>query len=1024
MLCPFCRAENAAAALRCAKCGADFSLPDAKTLDGGSSAASAKAETPRPATSAGVLSPTPVTPATSQATGLVGAGILAGMGVPQALEPGSDFGPRYRIEALLGEGGMGTVYKAYDKELDRVVALKMLRPELMLNPELAQRFKQELLLASRISHKNILRIHDLGDVGGVKFFTMAYVAGEDLHEILKREGRMKPDRIAKIARQLCGALEAAHAEGVLHRDLKPHNVLIDAKNHIFITDFGLAKSLATGDDVAMTRTGQFLGTPKYMSPEQVEGKELDNRSDLYSLGLIFYEMATGDVPFKGTSTLQVMYQRVKEPPKSPRTLVPDLPEYLEKIILRCLERDPAVRYQSAAEILADFEAQRATSSSASSSHSRTMQISLPLPQTRKGWWLGGAGVMVLLLLLSLAIPPVRHLFFGGGEGPAATNVPQKAVTLLITDFQNTSGEPVFDSTLEPVLNTALEGASFINTFSRAEARRIGAELQPDAKELDESLARLVAVREGISVVVSGSIAKAADGYTLKVRAVDAATGNELVNFETGADNREAVLKAVGRLAARVRKTLGDVTPESLQLAAAETFTSSSIEAAQAYARGQELQFAGKYNDAVQQYLKAAEIDPDLGRAYTSIATIYANQGRMNDADTYFKLAFSKIDRMSDREKYRTRSAYYLVFRNPEKAIEELAELVRRYPADTAGLGNLALAYFYQRQMTKAVDLQRRALDANPKDVVNRVNAGLYAMYAGDFDSAIRDERAVLEVNPSLGTTYVGLALSQLALRRVAEATGTYQKLAGLDPLSASVAAVGLADLALSEGRGADAITILEKGIQDDSKNKADPASRAIKLDMLAESQLLAGHSAQALAAADKALAASKQNSVLFWAARIYLATGHEAKALAIAQDLGKELETDPQAYAKVIEGEVELKRGKAREAIKLFEEARKLADTWMGRFDAGRAYLELGSFAEAYDEFETCLKRQGEATAAFLDETPTYRLVPPVYYYLGRAQEGLNSPAAADSFKTFLSIREKGTEDQMMADARRRLAGR
>ena len=263
------------------------------------------------------------------------------------LGPGSQFGPRYRIESVIGEGGMGKVYKAYDSDLDRTVALKLVRPELAKDANSLLRFKQELLLASRISHRNILRIHDLGDVYGVKFISMAFVQGMDLHESIAQRGRLPLERAVNIAKQLAGALAAAHAEGVVHRDLKPRNVLIDVDDHIYVSDFGLAKSLDSTDKTGMTRVGEVLGTPRYMSPEQAESKNADNRSDIYSLGIIIYEMLTGEVPFNGESSLQVMFQHVQQQPKDPRLLNPDIPEYLGTIILKCLEKDPAARYQSA-----------------------------------------------------------------------------------------------------------------------------------------------------------------------------------------------------------------------------------------------------------------------------------------------------------------------------------------------------------------------------------------------------------------------------------------------------------------------------------------------------------------------------------------------------------------------------------------------------------------------------------------------------------------------------------------------------
>src|SRR6202451_2700538 len=312
---------------------------------------------------------------------------------PTTITLGSDFGPRYRIDALLGQGGMGRVYKAYDKELNRTVAIKVVRQGVMGEADALNRFKQELVLASKISHKNILRIHDLGEVDGMKFITMAYVEGQDLHQIIKANPKLPLERALKFATQLAGALAAAHAEDVVHRDLKPQNILLDKNDQVYIADFGLAKSYAAGA-VGMTQTGAFLGTPRYMSPEQVEGKPTDGRSDLYAFGLILYEMVAGDVPFTGESTLKVMYQRLQERPKSPKSANPSIPTWLERVIMRCLEKDPEDRYQNAYEILADLQGGQSVSGLSRSTVSRISGVSrsgssiqIQLPQFGNRRWI-------------------------------------------------------------------------------------------------------------------------------------------------------------------------------------------------------------------------------------------------------------------------------------------------------------------------------------------------------------------------------------------------------------------------------------------------------------------------------------------------------------------------------------------------------------------------------------------------------------------------------------------------------------
>ena len=402
MVCASCGAANPDHVHVCGRCGRGLSGP-VPTQPAVSGPPASGAAVPEPArriqSETGVMSPPPegsqfatqaISPSSPSAS-------------RRGFEPGSSFGARYRIESLLGQGGMGAVYKAFDIELGRTVALKLVRPELAASVETMQRFKQELLLAGKISHKNILRIYDLGDSDGIKFITMAFVEGSDLSNLIEAAGRLPLDRVLKFTRQLCAALEAAHREGVVHRDLKPQNILIDQTDTLYVSDFGLAKSLAP-EASSMTRTGQLLGTPRYMSPEQVEGKEVDHRSDLYSLGLILFEMFTAEVPFRGESALQIMFQRVTAAPKDPRTLCPDLPDYLANIILKCLEKDPANRYQNAREILTDIEAQNAPEVSAPA---RTKTIKLPRSLPRSAWIL--ASGIALAIGLVLLIPRTRHL---------------------------------------------------------------------------------------------------------------------------------------------------------------------------------------------------------------------------------------------------------------------------------------------------------------------------------------------------------------------------------------------------------------------------------------------------------------------------------------------------------------------------------------------------------------------------------------------------------------------------------------
>jgi tetratricopeptide (TPR) repeat protein len=901
---------------------------------------------------------------------------------------------------------MGAVYKAKDRELDRVVALKVIRPELSGHPEILRRFKRELILARQITHKNVIRIFDLGVAEGLRFISMEFVEGRPLTALLAERGKFPPEEAARVIQQVCLGLEVAHAEGVIHRDLKPQNIMLDEHGKVTVMDFGIAGSVEVSD---LTRTGALLGTPAYMSPEQAKGQHVDARSDLFAVGIVFYELLTGVRPFEADTVMGMLLSRVQGKAPPPIEVDPAIPRPLSDIVSKCLAVDPGRRYQSATEILQDLEAWQGPRPGAI-----VAQPPARLVAAVRHWkWVASALAALLLAFGGLMLR----------ERIVSRPQLRKAVMLLVADFSNATGDPVFDGTLEPMFVVAMEGAPFISSFNRGQARRLAGQVQPGATRLDESVARLVGVREGINVVVAGSIARQGKGYGVSVKAIDAATGNAIVTRETEVPDKQEVLSAVAKLAAPIRKALGDTTPESVQLAAAETFTAASIEAAHAYSLSQELLLAGKVNEAIQQYSRAIQLDPNLGRAYSGLAVLYANMGQPQEADKYFKMALQRIDRMSEREKYRTRGTYYVTVRNYEKAIEDFSELVKQYPSDTAGHANLAIAYLNSRNIPRALEEGRQAIAIYPKNVSQRNNVAIFALHGGDFEMAAREAKAALEINPTFAKAFVTLALSELAQGRPAQAAEFYQRLEKTGAWGASYAAMGWADLALYEGRLPDAALILEKGIAADLANKNTDAA-AEKTGALAETHLLRGQKAAALAAADRAIALSKKDLVVLTAAHVYLEAGQEAKAQALARELEARLVPELQSYAKLIQGEAQRRRNNMQEAIRLLLEAQKLLDTWLARFHLGRAYLDAGAYTEAYSEFERCLKRRGEATALLFDEVPTYRFLPPVYYYFGRAQDGLKTGGGAESYKTLLAIRQKGEPDALVKDARQRLQGR
>jgi tetratricopeptide (TPR) repeat protein/predicted Ser/Thr protein kinase len=917
----------------------------------------------------------------------------------EALEIGTVLTNRYAILRRIGEGGMGAVYQARDLELNRVVALKVIRPSLAKNPEILSRFKQELILARQITHRNVIRIYDLSESDGLRFITMDFIDGRDLKNVLRTEGKFEPRQAAEIIEQVCRGLEAAHSESVIHRDLKPQNIMMDRSGKIIVMDFGIARSTAPG---GMTHTGVLVGTPEYMSPEQAKGEKLDARSDLFSVGIIFYELLTGDIPYKADTSMASLYKRTREKVPPPIELAPKIPKALNAIVMRCLEIDKDKRYASATEILADLELWLGPRAGT------RMLVDKKRPWAASAGWAAAATIVVL----ASGAFVVREKWT---RAPAQ----HKEVSLLVADFQNRTGDSVFDQTLEPAFIIGLEGASFIQSFSRSTARQEAAQLKPGTTALDEPVTRMIATRDGIDVIVLGSIDKKKKEYAIELKAMDGITGNTISAKSRLAEKSE-VLSAIGRLAADLRGSLGDTTPESIRLSAQETFTADSLDAAHEYAEAQNLLWDGKWEEALPHYEQATKLDPDMGRAYAGYAVASMNLGRRRDAEKYFQQALTHIDRMTEREKYRTRGSYFILRREPAKAIEEYSALLKAYPYDDAGHSNLAFSYFLSREMQKAVEEERRDVENNPRGLMQRTNLALYETYAGNFQNAVKEAQEVLKRNPKSVSALGALALGHLGDGKAAEATAVYEKMRPLSARGASSSATGLADVALWEGRLTDAREILDKGIAIDETAKNTDAA-AIKLNYLAGLDLAEGDGKRGVAASEKALAFSRDPVILYGSGHIATEAGQTRKAISLASELASKPSSDSRSYADLLFGEVDLKNGDAANALNKFQEAKSLADSWLAHFDLGRAYLAMGAFSEASSEFDICMKRRGEAAAIFLDDVPSYHLYAPVLYYQGLAHEGLKSADAAQYFKQFLAIKAKGAGDPMIADARRHL---
>jgi tetratricopeptide (TPR) repeat protein/tRNA A-37 threonylcarbamoyl transferase component Bud32 len=936
------------------------------------------------------------------------------------LKPGKPFGTRYHIIRMLGLGGMGAVYQAWDEELGVAVAIKVIRPEVMADPEAAQeierRFKRELLLAREVTHKNVVRIHDLGEIGGIKYITMSYIDGTDLATIIKREGRLSVPKALLILRSVIPGLVAAHAAGVVHRDLKPANIMVGKKGDALIMDFGIAMSVAkpdiAADDEALrperfraaagigegaTQVGSVLGTIHYMAPEQSKGQAVDQRADIYAMGLILYDMLLGRRRAeKADSVLGELEARIAHAPQSVRSIAPEVPSALDAIVSRCLDPDPAKRFQTTVDMVAALD--------------KLDDNGEPLPVRRVVGLPLMAAVVVVMLSLGVGAWYYQRQFI-----PPEAHDP---VSVVIADFRNSTGDAAFDRTLEPMLKLALEGAGFISAYSRVEvARNLG--VRPP-ELLDETAAREIAVKQGLGVVLSGEIVRRGNGYSLSAKAVQAVTGELIASAEARAAGRDQVLSVATGLANEVREALGDDTSDSAQRFAIETLSATSLDVVRAYATAMGDLSDNRPEDARRRFQEAVDRDPNFGLAYAGMAIASRNIGQQQDAERYIREAVRHVDGMTERERYRTRGLFYYVTSDYPQCVKEYGDLIARYSADAAAHNNLALCLTYMRQMPRALEEMREVVGILPRRALYRLNLALYAAYSSDFQTAEQEAAAAQELESPLG--FLADAFAQLGQGRVSQAAASYER-GKTGTLYASYASSGLGDLAVYEGRYSEAIRILQAGANADvMSGNTDRA--AAKFAAVAQAQLLRQNRGAAIAAAVRALDSSTAVKIRFLAARVFVEAGDTDRARTLATGLASEFQGEPQAYAKIIEGELALKAGDPRLAITTLNEATALLDTWIGRFDLGRAYLEAGAFTQADSEFDRCLARRGEALALFLDEEPTYGIFPAVYYYQGRAREGLNTAGFANSYRAYLDIRGTSTDDPLLADIRRRAAGR
>ena len=923
---------------------------------------------------------------------------------------GQAFGDRYHIIRVLGIGGMGAVYHTWDAELAMAVALKVIRPDSSTDPEAARemerRFKQELVLARQVTHKNVVRIHDLGEIDGIKYITMPYLEGSDLSTVLKETGKMPVPAALGIVRDVAAGLVAAHEAGIVHRDLKPANIMV-LNDRAVIMDFGIARSNQLAPEsasqlapkealdslksaAAKTVVGTILGTVQYMAPEQARGQAADQRADVYALGLIFLDILLGKRHTHASSAIEELKARMEQAPPLAQTLDPTIPKPIEEVIARCLQPDAAARYQTSAELVAALD--------------RLDEKGELIPIKRVVRLPYVAAVVALLLAGSVGVWWYQRQFI-----PPPVHDP---VSVVISDFRNTTSDPNFDNTLEQTLQRGLAEASFITAFDRTRIRPVFGVTPPE--KFDETAARQLAINQGLGLVVAGAIAPQGDGYDISVQATQPLTGNVIASFTRRASSKDQVLDAMTRVVASVRSALGDETSNSNQLLGMRSISTTSLEVASLYAAALEAQSMGRVEEALGSYSKAVQLDPEFGLGYQGLAVMSRNLGRLQESQKYAGEALLYLDKMTERERLTTRGYYYIRTGDYQQCVEEYGDLTAKYPADAVAHNQRAICLARLRDMRGAVEEMRQVVKVLPSQQGFRTNLALFLSYAGDFAGAEQEIRSMQAPNDrAIGA----LAISQLGQGLIGEVTDTYKQLSGMSSWGAGYAAAGLADLAVYQGRFAAAVRLFETGITADLAAK-NPDAAAMKLTALAYAHLASGQKAPAIAAANRALQNSTAAPIRFLAARIFVEAGQVPRARVLAKEFMSQIAAESQAYGKIIQAGI-VKNEDRGQAIKLLTEANQVLDTWFGHFDLGRAYFEAGAFPQADSEFDRCIQRRGEALAV-VDEDPTYGYFPIVYYYQGRVRQEMKTASFADSYREYLKIRGESKEDPVVTDVSRR----
>jgi eukaryotic-like serine/threonine-protein kinase len=777
-------------------------------------------------------------------------------GFPQLMfQPGTVLAGRYRILRILGEGGMGAVYQARDQELERVIALKVIRPELAGNASILQRFKQELILARHVTHKNVVRIYDLGEADGVKFITMEYVDGEDLRSLLRRQVKLPPGEAVEIVIQICRALDCAHTEGVIHRDLKPQNVMRDPQGRIVVMDFGLARSL---ESPGMTQTGALVGTLEYMSPEQALGSDLDQRSDLFAVGLIFYELLTGKVPYKAETGIASLMKRTQERAVPVSDIDNTVPRPLSAIVSKCLERDAKLRCQSAMDLLRQLEAWQGNPNitpsvlaEVAAPAPRSVQISLALPSKKTWIW---TAAITAILILPFAIPQIRQRIFPGSSQTVAgeRGIPDlskgKYVAVLplkVTGDEN-SLRYVADGLVD-ALSAKMFQLQEVHLASSSAVERVAAK-QMSVEKTAHAL--------GVNLILQGMVQGNAD----KLRVT--------FNLENVADNRRVWTKEFSGVPQDLL-TLEDeiysdlvealeLKPTNEELARSGVHPTENTAAYDLYLKGRNAlrgtQGVRDTQSALKFLEEALKQDPNFALAYTGVADANLRLYRDTNDSLYAQKAIAAAQRAEQLnpnlpEVHLSLGSAYDTSGRSAEAIRELKTALELAPNSDDAHRRMGDALRASGKKQEAITAYQNAVNANPYYWYNHDTLGSAYFRYGDNDKALAEYQRVTELAPDNAVGYQNIGAVYFREGQYDKSIPVYQKALEIEPHATIYSNLGTAYFFLK--RYEEAIKMFEKAVESNPKDEQ-------LLGNLADAYRASGNMQKAVSNYDRAIGLSYQ----------------------------------------------------------------------------------------------------------------------------------------------------------------------